>query len=857
MALGEEIPFKAYVGNATALTFPTLFSYTDTADVKVYLNNVLQSTGFTVSNNEVTFETAPGQDVAILLLRTTPIDQPIPFEDPQKTTLAEVERVSDRGIRILQEASDSIDRSVKAAPGETPPSGSIFQLPNTTMGQGASGDLISRTVPQELAHLGITDQGVLSSTVAATNTLTIYTEPNVGPITLVIGGVNVVFPSSTTYNQDGAAVAIANIINAGDFTVTAAASGPYVVVSAKLPGGDGNGITCSISVGAAYGTWANATTTGGTLSGVVLSGIAQDLSFTQKEQAQRNLGIYGAPLIVQGPGIDPTGATPSSDGLNAFFTANPRGEFYIPEGFYWINKPVKLYESANYRGAGSTPYQPTGHVAGTTDPSGTVFFCKESTVYPWVTDGDSDRTMFISETWTLRGSDDAADAANYWMHNFAFTNCGIDGNKVADYGFKIYQMGEVGHITDCTITDCRKACVFATGAHAPFTMRNCTINGPGEFEVVPNTSPKTYVNTYPYTGLHFGKHPSFSGSSGEVRLIGLSGDRNNGGILRISGGHHVTAFGSKFENNSFKTILFDQQGANDAVTGKQGGSASIALVGGYSQDPTSQYKTSEEIIRIEEGVTPSITMNNFNFTKGVNSAEHGDGVGTNDRNPPVQFYRFLGSNKQFYNPALIRTIGEPKSYTGDGTTTQFNTVHSDVKVWLTNPGGAPVLQEVGNSAGTTQYSVSNSQVVFMTAPASGVAIYIWSEIVIPTLNSIQSVRQPFLSFGPGMNTFHSNIQLGKGNSLYATRYDNETTGPVLSLRSDNIVGLKAFTSAGVALIDHTGQMKIKANGNGVGFQGSAPFGKPTISGTRGSDPTYALLLTALANYGLINDNTSP
>ena len=849
MALGEEIPFKAYVGNATALTFPTLFSYTDTADVKVYLNDVLQTTGFTVANNEVTFETAPGQDVAILLLRTTPIDQPIPFEDPQKTTLAEVERVSDRGIRILQEASDSIDRSVKAAPGETPPSGSIFQLPNTTMGQGVSGDLISRTVPQELAHLGITDQGVLSSTVAATNTLTIYTDPDVGPITLVIGGVNVVFPSSTTYNQDGAAVAIADIINAGDFTVTAAASGPYVVVSAKLPGGDGNGITCSISVGAAYGTWANATTTGGTLSGVVLSGIAQDLSLTQKEQAQRNLGIYGAPLIVQGPGIDPTGATPSSDGLNAFFTANPRGEFYIPEGFYWINKAVKLYESANYRGAGSTPYQPTGHTPGQ-DPSGTVFFAKDTAEYPFVPYNDVTtavdtangvRTMFISETWT-------EDDAGRWMHNFAFSNCGIDGNQVADYGFKIYQMGEVGHITDCTITDCRKACVFATGAHAPFTMRNCTINGPGEFEADPATSPKTYVNDNPYTGLHFGKHPSFSGSSGEVRLIGLSGDRNNGGILRISGGHHVTAFGSKFENNSFKTILFDQQGANDAFIGKQGGSASIALVGGYSQDPTSQYKTSEEIIRIEEAVTPSITMNNFNFTKGVNSAEHGDGVGTNDRNPPVQFH---DNNGQFYNPALIRTIGEPKSYTGDGTTTQFNTVHSDVKVWLTTPGGTKTLQEAGNTAGTTEYSVSNSQVVFMTAPAQDVAIYIWSEIVIPTLNSVQSVRQPFLSYGPGMNTFHSNIQLGKGNSLYATRYDNETTGPVLSLRSDNIVGLKAFTSAGVALIDHTGQIKIKANGNGIGFQGAAPFAKPTINGSATSTDRIQDILTALHNYGLI------
>lgn len=759
MAVGVETPRKAYTGNGSTTVFPFIFTVTDSTDVSAYLDDVLQSSGVSFDATEATFSTAPAAGVSVVLLRTTPLDQSIPFSDPQTTTLAEVERLSDRNVRIIQEQEDKFERLPLS-----PPSTTIASRVNTTVGYDALGNPVSRSAAKELAHLGITDQGVLSSTVAATNTLTIYTDPDVGPMTLVIGGENVVFPSTTTYNQEGAAAAIAGIINAGSFAVTAVASGPFIIVSAVLPGAGGNGIACSISVGAAYGTWADATTTGGTLSGVVLSGVAQDLSFTQKEQAQKNLGIYGAPLIVQGAGIDPTGATPSSDGLNAFFTANKNGEFYIPEGFYWLDKAVKLYESANYRGAGSTPYQPTGHVAGTTEPSGTVFFAKQSAEYPYIVDAEGDRTMFVSETWTKTNM--------YWMHNFAFTNCGIDGNKVADYGFKIYQMGEVGHITDCTITDCRKACVFATGAHAPFTMRNCTINGPGAFEVVPNTTPKTYVNTYPYTGLHFGKHPSLSGSSGEVRLIGLSGDRNNGGIIRISGGHAVTAFGSKFENNSFKTILFDAQ-ALGGIIGKGGGAASLTLVGGYSQDPTSQYKTSEEIIRIEEGVTPSISMNGFTYTQGSITTGYYDSTGN------------------FYTPALIRNV----------------------------TGG--------------------------------------SEDVITTLNSVGSVRTPFFAYGPGMNTFHSSIQLGNSKSIYGTRVSTDEMWPILSWSSDDVVTLKAYNGAGVALRDNGGVKRVLVNQVGIGFNAKAPITKPTVSGSRASaDPIALQLLTALDNYGLINNTTT-
>jgi hypothetical protein len=51
---------------------------------------------------------------------------------------------------------------------------------------------------------------------------------------------------------------------------------------------------------------------------------------------------------------------------------------------------------------------------------------------------------------------------------------------------------------------------------------------------------------------------------------------------------------------------------------------------------------------------------------------------------------------------------------------------------------------------------------------------------------------------------------------------------------------------------------VEASGSAskVGFQGTNPIVKPTVSGSRAANAALASLLTALANYGLITDSTS-
>lgn len=49
---------------------------------------------------------------------------------------------------------------------------------------------------------------------------------------------------------------------------------------------------------------------------------------------------------------------------------------------------------------------------------------------------------------------------------------------------------------------------------------------------------------------------------------------------------------------------------------------------------------------------------------------------------------------------------------------------------------------------------------------------------------------------------------------------------------------------------------IAASGGKVGFYGTAPVTKPTVTGAKGSNAALGSLMTALANLGIVTDSTS-
>lgn len=65
-------------------------------------------------------------------------------------------------------------------------------------------------------------------------------------------------------------------------------------------------------------------------------------------------------------------------------------------------------------------------------------------------------------------------------------------------------------------------------------------------------------------------------------------------------------------------------------------------------------------------------------------------------------------------------------------------------------------------------------------------------------------------------------------------------------------GKREYVSALYGATVHT----IDPDGNKLGFHGSAPVAKQTVTGSRGGNAALASLITALANLGLITDNTT-
>lgn len=75
----------------------------------------------------------------------------------------------------------------------------------------------------------------------------------------------------------------------------------------------------------------------------------------------------------------------------------------------------------------------------------------------------------------------------------------------------------------------------------------------------------------------------------------------------------------------------------------------------------------------------------------------------------------------------------------------------------------------------------------------------------------------------------------------------------LNLNSGGDFRINRVSGSGIANIGAGSPVTIPGN---VGFQGTSPIAKPTVTGSRVSNPALASLLTALANYGLITNSTT-
>lgn len=124
MTLGVYTP-ATYTGNASATVFSIPWRYLDTNHIKVYLDDVLQSIGFTVSSapadtGTVTFANAPGTGVGVRITREVPLDQPVDFENQTTFRAARHEDAYDRAVMQIAQVDQVVDRAVTVDVGSTP-----------------------------------------------------------------------------------------------------------------------------------------------------------------------------------------------------------------------------------------------------------------------------------------------------------------------------------------------------------------------------------------------------------------------------------------------------------------------------------------------------------------------------------------------------------------------------------------------------------------------------------------------------------------------------------------------------------------------------------------------------------------
>lgn len=197
---------------------------------------------------------------------------------------------------------------------------------------------------------------------------------------------------------------------------------------------------------------------------------------------------------------------------------------------------------------------------------------------------------------------------------------------------------------------------------------------------------------------------------------------------------------------------------------------------------------------------------------------------------------------------------------GDLTQAGGFTVNSTTSIQLNDNGGGISINEAANSISMSMGSNgSSSNVTIYTTGAS-------SEI---RLQSGDRIRETSVN---GHSIVDSSAYPGAkgGIIIYA---GGSASFPLNNPGEIDIQGLQAVSvtagTSGLALsCPHGGPITLSTGGLGggvavgttgdpVGFCGAAPIGSVTITGSRGGNVALANLLTALGNFGLITDSTTP
>ena len=187
MSLPDVTPIVSYDGNGSTVTaYPFLFKVLDASHVKLYLDGVLSNDAITVTGVgddagvEVFTSVAYASEIKVTLRREVPFSQETDLVEGGRLREESLEDALDYGVMQAQQLKEELGRTIQVAPGSA--GSTLPSATNSTIGQDANGDLVSRTAEEEVTHLGIgasvTEAAASAAAAAASETAAATSETN-------------------------------------------------------------------------------------------------------------------------------------------------------------------------------------------------------------------------------------------------------------------------------------------------------------------------------------------------------------------------------------------------------------------------------------------------------------------------------------------------------------------------------------------------------------------------------------------------------------------------------------------------------------------------------------------------------
>lgn len=190
MTVPDQTPQNVHTANGATTTFAYQFKILDTDHLEVYLDDVLQTSGYSVTGEgvnaggTVVFTTAPAADTEVILMRSMTIERmAYDYQNAGDFLAATVNEDLDAGIMMTQQINNKLDQRALLFPKTLDRTGNTNALPEPEEGRvlyWASGEvqnaLISTlttnpTFASELRTFDTMAQAIADATIEQTNVL--------------------------------------------------------------------------------------------------------------------------------------------------------------------------------------------------------------------------------------------------------------------------------------------------------------------------------------------------------------------------------------------------------------------------------------------------------------------------------------------------------------------------------------------------------------------------------------------------------------------------------------------------------------------------------------------------------------